>query len=190
MAKAEHKKFGEKLAFHSAPTLLGIKCANMIALSSDEFDIESHIEYFNAKACAKGLKSLKLCSCGRKALVLIYSERLMELRLADKEIRALLEEYGYSPEFNVEQCLERLSERIGESGDFPHEIGVFLGYPIEDVIGFIENKGSNYKCSGCWKVYGCEESAKRTFENYRKCRKFLCGKLDQGADIYQALKLA
>lgn len=47
--------------------------------------------------------------------------------------------------------------------DFPHEIGLFLGYPLEDVQGFIENRAEGYKCVGCWKVYGDEEYAKQEF---------------------------
>lgn len=190
MSEKDYRYFGQKLAFHSAPTLLGVKCANMISISSEELDIDVQAEYFNLKAVSKGLRCRKLCSCGKKALLLVYSEKLLSARLADSEIRALLEKYGYGLDLTVEKCLDKLSERIRENGDFPHEIGVFLGYPIEDVVGFIENKGAGYKFCGCWKVYGCEESAKRTFANYKKCRKFLCDKLDNGADIYQALKIA
>lgn len=70
MSAAEYRKFGEKLAFHSAPTLLGIKCANLISLSLDEFEIGFHSELFNRKAVSKGLKSRILCCCGTKALQL------------------------------------------------------------------------------------------------------------------------
>lgn len=182
--------FGKKLAFHSAPTLLGIKCASLISLSSDEFDVAVQAEIFNRKAVSKGLRSRVLCCCGNKALLLIYSPKLLEKRLADSEARELLLKNGYNSNMNLDECLDLLARRIGEKRDFPHEIGVFLGYPIEDVIGFIENRGCNFKCCGCWKVYGCEERAKRVFANYEKCRKFLCNKLNEGDDIYQALKIS
>ena len=42
-----------------------------------------------------------------------------------------------------------------EAADFPHEIGVFLGYPLEDVVGFIRHRGKCFTCCGCWKSYGC-----------------------------------
>ena len=188
MSAAEYRKFGEKLAFHSAPTLLGIKCANLISLSLEEFEIGFHSELFNRKAVSKGLKSRILCCCGTKALLFVYSERLLSARLSDPDAKALLADCGYT-DFSIEGCLERLSQRISGGNDFPHEIGIFLGYPMEDVRGFIENKVGNFKLCGCWKVYGCEESARRTFENYEKCRRFLCNKLNEGADIYQALKI-
>lgn len=190
MSLTEYKSFSHKLAFHSAPTLLGIKCANLISLSAEEFDIAIHSEMFNKKAESKGLKSRILCSCGKKVLLLVYSEKLLEKRLADSSVRDMLRSFGYDDCFTLDEFFERLSQRISENGDFPHEIGIFLGYPLEDVIGFIENKGGNFKFCGCWKVYGCEEKARRTFANYEKCRKFLCNKLNEGADIYQALKLS
>ena len=62
-------------------------------------------------------------------------------------------------------------ERLGESSEFPHEIGLFLGYPCEDVKGFIENKASSAKCVGCWKVYGDADKAQKQFELFKKCAK-------------------
>ena len=62
----------------------------------------------------------------------------------------------------------------------PHEVGLFLGYPPEDVKGFIENKGRNALCSGLWKVYSDKENAERILQKWAKCRRkylecFLCG---------------
>ncbi|MGN0655687.1 MAG: DUF3793 family protein, partial [Ruminiclostridium sp.] len=137
-----------------------------------------------------GLNSRVMCCCGNRVLLLIYSEALLKKRLSDINVRKLLRQYGYSKEMQLEECLDRLSWRIQDNDGFPHEIGLFLDYPVEDVEGFISNKGGNYKLCGCWKVYGCEETARRTFANYDKCRKYLCNKLNEGADIYQALKIS
>ncbi len=41
------------------------------------------------------------------------------------------------------RLLDVLIERFHCSGEFPHEIGLFLGYPLHDVIGFIFNRGKN-----------------------------------------------
>ncbi len=190
MSAIENNKFGHKLAFHTAPTLLGIKCGSLISLTTSEFMLDAQSELFNSKAAAKGLVTKILCSCGSRTLLFVYNEKLMQKRLADEQVQAVLKQYGYPENAGIDKCLDYLSMRIRGSADFPHEIGVFLGYPLEDVVGFIENKGENFKFCGCWKVYGCEESAKRTFANYEKCRKFLCGKLNEGADIYQALKIS
>lgn len=190
MSENEHTSFGKKLAFYAAPTLLGIKCASLVSLSADEFNIDFHANYFNSKAIAKGLKTKILCSCKNRKLVLVYNEALLKKQLSQTEAKNILSEYGYPSWYTIDDYLERLSARIRSSGGFPHEIGVFLGYPTEDVIGFIQNKGENFKLCGAWKVYGSVEKAKRTFTNYDKCRNFLCNKLNEGIDIYKALKIS
>lgn len=187
MSKAEYTSFGRKLAFHTAPTLLGIKCASLFSLSSSEFDLDFHSQYFNRRTAAMGLASRIMCRCKNRSLILVYSREQLAKRLSDSAVRAILERYGYTSDMTVGKCLDRLSERIGDSGSFPHEIGIFLGYPVEDVVGFIENKGENFKFCGAWKVYGSVEDARRTFADYDRCRNFLCNKLNGGADIYQTL---
>lgn len=59
--------------------------------------------------------------------------------------------------------------RLREEETFPHEIGLFLSYPPEDVRGFIRSPACGYKCVGCWKVYGDVCAARRTFGAYRRC---------------------
>lgn len=190
MSKAEYNKFGQKLAVYTAPTLLGIKCGSLVSLSSSEFDLEAHLRQFNRRAVGKGLKSRIICSFGERALFFVYNEKLLEKRLSDKSVRTVLTKYGYHEKMRLDECLDLLSGRMNGSGGFPHEIGIFLGYPLEDVIGFIENKGNNYKLCGAWKVYGNAENARRIFANYDKCRIYLCNKLNSGEDIYHALKIS
>lgn len=192
MSKEECRRFEKKLAFHTAPSLLGIKCASLFTLSRSEFDVSGNARRFNRRAAARGLKIKVLreeCGCGGRSLILVYSPALLSKRLAMPENRELLREYGYSADMTADECLERLATRT-KCDDFPHEIGVFLDYPVEDVRGFVENCGCNYKLCGCWKVYGSVENARRKFAAYDRCREYLCGRLDQGEDLYQALKIS
>ena len=76
-----------------------------------------------------------------------------------------------------------LAKRLSDSAEFPHEIGLFLGYPIVDVIGFIHNKAQNYKYCGLWKVYGDTEQAQKIFELYKKCERIYYEKWSSGRDI-------
>lgn len=190
MSLNEYRSFNSKLAFHAAPTLLGIKCASLISLSSEEFDIRSHSDYFNSKAAVKGLMIKALCSCKNRTLILLYNEAKLKARLACPDTAYMLSGFGYDNNSPLDAKLDRLAARISESESFPHEIGLFLDYPSEDVKGFIENKGENFKLCGCWKVYGCPEKARRIFTNYDKCRSFLCNKLSEGVDLYQALRIS
>ena len=42
----------------------------------------------------------------------------------------LLEQFGYHREESLETKLDRLASRAAGQGGFPHEIGLFLGYPV------------------------------------------------------------
>ena len=54
------------------------------------------------------------------------------------------------------ECANQQTFKGDESGEFPHEVGLFLSYPPEDVKGFIAHRANDFKCAGLWKVYGNE----------------------------------
>ena len=86
------------------------------------------------------------------------------------------------------ELLDNLKKNVSAAGDFPHEIGVFLGYPIEDVEGFILNKGKNCQVCGCWKVYSDVENKLKLFKKYTKCRDVVCSYINRGASIRQLMQ--
>ena len=94
----------------------------------------------------------------------------------------MLSSLGYDPA-RPENCLRRLSGRIREAKQFPHEIGLFLSYPPEDVRGFMEHREEGCKCVGCWKVYGDEQAAKRRFAQYDRCTKSYLRQHAQGRSL-------
>ena len=74
--------------------------------------------------------------------------------------------------------------------EFPHEIGVFLGYPLDDVKGFIRHKGRDYTFCGCWKCYGDPQAARRRFERYHRCTAVLRRRYAEGTPITQLIEAA
>ena len=72
--------------------------------------------------------------------------------------------------------------RLEGSEEFPHEIGLFLGYPPEDVRGFLDGR-TDCTCVGCWKVYGDARAAEKLFDRYRKCTQVYCRQLAGGKPI-------
>ena len=111
-----------------------------------------------------------------------YQRRRQDLE--DAEAVRLLEESGY-PCHSAGQCVACLIRRLRESEEFPHEIGLFLSYPPEDVRGFIENKACRFKCAGLWKVYGDEERAKELFRQYKRCTDRCCALWRAGSGLAQ-----
>jgi hypothetical protein len=75
-----------------------------------------------------------------------------------------LQRLGYGDITNIMDALDILRSRFIRS--FPHEIGIFLGIPYEDVKGFIKNSGANFITNGYWKVYSDPKRAAKTFQEY------------------------
>ena len=73
---------------------------------------------------------------------------------------------------------------------FPHEMGLILGYPIEDVIGFIENEGKNYLCNGYWKVYHNAPAKQRVFDNYKKATETIIKLVSSGVSVRKCIDIS
>ena len=107
---------------------------------------------------------------------------MLDKTLSDSKVRDFLNIYGYDKAISSGKVIKNLSIRV-KKDNFPHEIGVFLGYPLEDVKLFIINKGKNYKISGIWKVYTDEAESMKVFEMYKKCTSSLCESFLKGVNI-------
>ncbi len=85
-----------------------------------------------------------------RALVYVYRQEALAALLAQADVQAFLRAMGYG-DASPDGALAFLRQRLAESPCFPHEIGVFLGYPLSDVIAFMRDGGRGCRCSGCWK---------------------------------------
>lgn len=170
---------------HCSPTLAGIKTGNLFSCPcASRGELTKAVCRLNKKLVPKGVRVLPLRIREGHALIYVYRPHALECDLADQCAKALLLEYGYSPE-NPHGCVVRLMHRLGSEGEFPHEIGLFLSYPPEDVLGFIQNRACNHKCVGCWKVYGDEQAARNLFEKYNLCSKIYARQWQRGKSIEQ-----
>lgn len=171
--------FEKYLVEHCSPTLANLKTANLFRLPDmPQKELLSCIERWNEEMEHKGVSILPIVREEKDVLIYVYRKSRLLEDLKKEGVGEFLAGCGYA-ETGIDGALERLAGRIRETGGFPHEIGLFLGYPLGDVIGFIENEGKNCMCSGCWKVYCNECEAKRIFERFRKCReiyvRLFCG---------------
>lgn len=152
-----------------SPTLAGLKTGNMFTYPyGTAEEMRTAVRRWNRFFCEKGLRVLPLRYNGRSALIYLYRPSMLSRDLQNKKAYNILSGcgYGYS---SPEACIARLIKRMADCGEFPHEVGLFLGYPPEDVEGFMENKAHRCKFTGYWKVYGDEKKAKKIFARYSKC---------------------
>lgn len=166
-----------------APTLAGIKTGNLFSYRYDSIDeMRDSVRFWNRRLREKGVRILPLRYRGHHALIYLYRPAQLADDLHNAEAEAILRHCGYLPE-HAAKCIARLMQRLQEADDFPHEIGLFLGYPPEDVSGFIRHHACDYKCAGCWKVYGDEQKCRRLFAKYKQCTRIYEACLARGADL-------
>ena len=168
-----------------APTLAGIKTGNLFTSPYDTKDeVRARVRELNRLLVPKGLCILPLRYSDRRVLLYLYSPSRLRHDLSDELAAELLRGAGYA-DTGLESCLVRLINRLRDGGDFPHEIGLFLSYPPEDVQGFIDNKARDFKCAGLWKVYGDEARAQALFAQYRECTRQYCALYQAGSPLSQ-----
>ena len=153
----------------AAPTLAGIKTGSLFPCPcEDKAALLAEIRAFNRRYQARGLCLLPLRFTKGKALLYLYRPAALQRDLDSDAAAKLLAGAGYP---------------CGSSAEFPHEVGLFLSYPPEDVKGFIENRAANAKCTGVWKVYGDERQARQTFAKYKKCTQVYCERWQSGSGL-------
>lgn len=165
-------RFEKFLVEQCAPVLAGIKPGSMFPYTpAGEEHLPTLLRHWNGVLSPKGVAVTSIKRCRRIGgyLIYVYRPRQIEEILAAPAVAAFLQECGYSEGMSLSQTLRLLTCRLCQNPDFPHEVGVFLGYPLQDVLGFIAHNGANSLCSGCWKVYHAPQEARRTFRRFEDC---------------------
>ena len=115
------------------------------------------------------LKSLDLKETDTGLILFIYNEDLLKTYLSDDKHKTFLRNLGYDKATSLDSALELLQERFNKY-HCPHELGLFLGYPLNDVVSFMNcNKDKCLLC-GYWKVFNNKASALKTFKKYDNVR--------------------
>ncbi|MBQ8598102.1 MAG: DUF3793 family protein [Lachnospiraceae bacterium] len=170
---------------HCAPTLAGMKCGSLFNYRfTDKASVIKELKIISQKLNQRGVYVEAML--WKESYVLIYAYRRTHLikELSREGAMELLNAYGYHS-WQLEACIGHLKKRLAECDCFPHEIGVFLGYPLEDVKGFIIHKGQECKYCGLWKVYCNECETKKLFEKLQKCTRVYLQVFAEGRSISQ-----
>ena len=175
----------EQTVLHcAAPALCGIKSACLFSFPAERAKDEiKKIKAWNSQLCSCGKEIRVLCPSSQLRLFFIYDKVLLTSLLSNPGERAYLLKKGFPLESGFDAVLAELFHRLAKSrsDSFPHEVGLFLGYPLEDVIAFEEGKKSKY--TGCWQVYGDVSAAVKRMESYRECSRCCCELLNRGLNV-------
>ena len=144
--------------FSASPVLAGIKPAALLSLQSACLDAWKRKK---RSLCEDtGLSAIEICRGTTAFTLLLYDAGSLSRTLHDPMARRLLKKYGYPVDTGIAKQLSHLKSRfharcVSSDGaqTFPHEIGIFLGYPPADVAAFIKTGGEGCLCCRYWKVY-------------------------------------
>ena len=129
----------ETVVRQCAPTLAGIKTGSLFPCPYDSREeLLQDVRSLNKRLVPKGLCLLPMRYQGNRALLYLYRPRCLRRDLTNDLATEVLSGAGYQGK-SCEQCVARLMHRLREGQEFPHEVGLFLSYPPEDVKGFIDN---------------------------------------------------
>jgi len=120
-------------------------------------------------------------------LLLCYNHRVLDRHLSHAGIRILLQKAGYDVCGTCEALIGELQHRIINNTTFPHEIGLFIGYPAKDVAAFMGMVKLKFTCQGPWKIYGNPVHSLALADQYRCCRNRMSAVLASGSS--RALEL-
>lgn len=168
------------LARLCAPAMAGIKPSNLAAIDKRKYPaFHAQLLALNTALNPCGIRLDILCESASRATVLVYRPQVLEAALAADGAAAILTAFGYTPDAPLDKQLARLKERMRRH-DFPHEIGAFLGYPTEDICGFLHDRRKGVLLVGEWKVYANADDAKKQFARFAACRKAVARRMENG----------
>lgn len=185
MSQDISRTFEAVLVRQCAPTLAGMKPGSIFCFNHSPLEVSRQkVCQWNKQLAPFGLTVQILLErpSSSSVIVFVYRHNRLEQMLSDDAYQSFLAQAGYE-RTNLDDLLEQLAQRLRTQPEFPHEIGVFLGYPLRDVIGFIKNHGRNFTCCGFWKSYGDPAEMQVCFACYRRCIQTYVAMFEQGTPL-------
>lgn len=169
-----------QLALQCAPLITGLKVSNLLIISKGNEEVVKRI------LNRTGISYYRLIQTRTKTTFLLFRRNELEEFLADENVRNVFMKAGYKS-LQIGKILRTFSLRYEAymQGDkcFPHEMGLLLGYPVEDVVGFVENNGKNFLYSGYWKVYENQKAKVKLFDKFKVAEETLIHLLSNGLSM-------
>ncbi len=173
-----------QIVLQCAPLLTGIKPANLLTVKKSS--VEYVIDVFNES----NISYYVLNQSEKATTFFLYRRDETAKQLSDERVSEVLKGFGYT-RFDIDSVLDTFKSRydryISLKSEFPHEMGMLLGYPVEDVLGFVKNNGKNYLYSGYWKVYHDAKRKIELFDEYNKAQEQLVKLVYYGVGIKEMI---
>jgi len=183
--RMDKKNVENQIALQCAPLIAGLKPSNLLSISKANLSCVKRI------LKGTGISYTVLLISGQRITLLLYKREELLQYLAKPEVEALFKTMGYEACI-LEEILpvfqKRYRKYMEETKDFPHEMGLLLGYPVEDVEGFIRHEGKNSLHIGYWKVYGNLQEKLQLFRQFEQAKENLIQLVSNGESMTDIIK--
>lgn len=182
------------LMLECSETLAGVKPANLVSLVNRVRPCGKNLytiwqEQKQELSSSMDMLQFRLLQTTERAMLLFcYHPEQLDRHLAHPGIRALLAKAGYNTALTAEELLDELACRIRSSSAFPHEIGLFIGYPAKDVAAFMGLVKLPFTCQGPWKIYGNPEKSLCLADSFRHSRQEMISHLSDCRSPFECIE--
>jgi hypothetical protein len=152
----EKAEFERWLFIQAASVLFEKKAGELVCMPADLFGFCR----FERLTCVDELARIWGCSymvlhqSANSDKVIIYDPEKVRQRLTETPPCILYGELGYPYDVKPVEFLAQVRRRWYERDKIPHEIGLALGYPIKDVLGYMGFLPLPYTGNCGWRIYG------------------------------------
>ena len=182
------------LALEAAEVIAGIKPGNLVSVGGRPQRCGRNLaalwrHHGSGLLEESGLAAEIVAEQEGTLLLYIYRPEALERLLARKSVKVILEKTGYVWPVETDGLFDQLRERM-KGGIFPHEIGIFLGYPLKDVVAFMGLVSIPFACQGPWKIYGNPLESLDLAFRFRECRCRMANRLASCVTPFDCLRSA
>lgn len=182
--KMDMRDLDLQMAIQCAPLFAGLKISNLLIV-----DVENRSRVLQILKDTQ-ISHITLSEYEGKITMLLYRKEELEQYFSSKRVQNLFRYLGYE-DLSFWGLLMKFCKRFRfyqrEDRVFPHEMGLFLGYPVEDVAGFIKNQGKGSLCTGYWKVYRDPQEKVSLFKQFEQAKEQLVQYIYKGGSVCQVL---
>jgi hypothetical protein len=168
----ENRAAFEKWFFvHIAGVLFAGKAGELLNLRAGQFQlsIDEQLRRIEALSPAWKYSQRVLCRIASCARVVLYDPGKVHDALSEAP-QWVFDEMGYPHGIGPAEFLEEVGRRWREKGQIPHEIGLALGYPVKDVLGYMGLVP--LPCTGgCgWRIHGNPAASLSRSREFREAK--------------------
>ena len=166
------QQFERWVFLNASSVLLSEKTGELLSLNLKEMEMEqAEVEAGLEDLAIKwGIHYRLLFESNGLLKMIIYQEDRVQEVLDEAPFCVMGAQLNYRYPLQADGFIDEVKERWEAFGCVPHEIGIALGYPLDDVFGYMGLLPLACKGVCGWRVYGCMKESQRRSSAFSNAR--------------------